>query len=122
VVEDEKVVRNLLSEILQSNGYRVLAAQHGEEALSLSAQHEGPIHLLLTDVVMPGMNGRELAERFRSSRRGDLPVLYMSGYTGNAMVHDGLPEPSSIRRLEKPFSYDDLLRAVRLTLHTRPGE
>lgn len=99
----------------------MLAAENGEQALRLSAQHEGPIHLLLTDVVMPRMNGRELAERCRTSRR-DLRVLYMSGYTGNAMVHNELSETSDDRILEKPFSYDDLLRAVRVTLSSRPRE
>jgi PAS domain S-box-containing protein len=120
VVEDEEVVRNLIQRVLQSKGYEVLAAGNGEEALKLSAQHAGPIHLLLTDVVMPEMNGRELAERFRSSRP-DALVLYMSGYLGDTRAQGGSWETSGVRILEKPFSYDDLLSTVRVTLHTHPG-
>ena len=121
VIEDEDVVRKLISAILQRNGYRALAAEDGEQALRLSAEQEGPTHVLLADVVMPRMNGRELAERFRSSRR-DLWVLYMSRYTGNAMVHNELSETSGDRILEKPFLHDDLLRPVRVTLSSRPRE
>jgi PAS domain S-box-containing protein len=121
VVEDEEVVRNLIAHILESNGYKVVAASNGEEALRLSVEHEGPIQLLLTDLVMPGMNGRELAERFRSRDR-NARVLYMSGYLGDTMVHGGSWDTSGERILEKPFSYDDLLGAVRATLHSGPGE
>ena len=95
--------------MLEASGYTVLAASQADEALRLSEAHTGPIHLLLTDVVMPGMSGFELAERI-----GDrVPVLFMSGFAGDtvAQLPDGAPP-----MLEKPFGADDLLAAVRAAL------
>src|SRR5439155_989330 len=86
VVEDEDGVRNLVRDILQTAGYTVLEARHGAEALHVSERHVGPIHLMLTDVVMPEMSGRELAQRLAVLRPAT-KVLFMSGYTANAVVH-----------------------------------
>jgi signal transduction histidine kinase/ActR/RegA family two-component response regulator len=114
VVEDEEAVRRLAQRILFRAGYLALGANGGEEALALARGHAGRIHLLLTDVVMPGMGGRELAERLVEERPG-LRVLYMSGYTGEMVLHHGVLE-NDRRFLGKPFSAPDLLRKVRETL------
>src|SRR5262249_51654149 len=79
VVEDEHAVRQLARQVLQTSGYTVLTADHGEEALTVAAGHGGPIHLLLTDLVMPRMNGRQLAEELGRFRPG-VKVVFMSGY------------------------------------------
>ncbi len=116
LVEDEEVVRGLVDDVLTGNGYRVLVASHSDEGFRLSGQHEGPIHLLVTDVVMPGMSGRELAERLASSRP-TMKVLYISGYTDDAVVRHGvLVERTAF--LQKPFTPDALLRKVREVLET----
>jgi signal transduction histidine kinase/ActR/RegA family two-component response regulator len=114
LVEDEAMVRKLTRSILEENGYRVLEAANGEEALRLCSQYQGPIHLMVTDVVMPLMNGRELAQRMLDSCR-EVRVLYMSGYTDDAIVHHGVLDPST-HFLEKPFTPDALARKVREVL------
>ncbi len=111
LVEDEETVRALAREVLQEAGFHVLEAQHGTEALTLSGQYEGPIHLLVTDVVMPQMGGRVLADRLIVERPG-LKVLYMSGYTDNAIVHQGVLDKGTVF-LHKPFSPTVLARKVR---------
>jgi PAS domain S-box-containing protein len=111
LVEDEEAVRDLVRESLQQNGYSVLEAKDGAEALQISKQYKDPIHLLLTDVIMPGMNGRELAQSLASSH-ADMKVLYMSGYTENAVVHDGVVDPG-MALLQKPFTRDQLAQRVR---------
>ncbi len=114
LVEDEGTVRSVAREVLQIVGYTVLEAASGEEALQRAAQHSGAIHLLLTDVVMPGMSGRELAERLI----GDYPaleVLYLSGYTDEAIAHHGVLH-AGIELLHKPFTPDALARRVREVL------
>jgi two-component system cell cycle sensor histidine kinase/response regulator CckA len=114
LVEDEEVVRNLTRTVLQRNGYRVLEACHGVEALDLCRQHGGPIHLLVTDVVMPQMNGRDLAQRL-ARFRPETKVLFMSGYTGFLDEPLGLPDGSAAF-LQKPFAPDALVRQVRTLL------
>lgn len=116
VVEDDDMLRNMARNILKRYGYRVLEAQDAETALEASRGHEGPIHLLLTDVVMPGISGRELAERLQSERPA-ARVLFMSGYTDEAVVHHGVLE-SGISFVQKPFSPDVLARKVREVLDT----
>jgi two-component system cell cycle sensor histidine kinase/response regulator CckA len=114
LVEDERAVRDLLRQVLQRYGYTVLEASYPEQALELSQRHEGPIHLLVTDVVMPMMSGLELAGETRAMRPS-LRVLYMSGYTDN--VRDlpyGVNAMSSF--LQKPFSPDTLVHKVREVL------
>jgi signal transduction histidine kinase/ActR/RegA family two-component response regulator len=117
VVEDEQSVASLAKKVLLANGYVVLQADGAEAALAAAAKHAGPIHLLLTDVVMPGLSGRELAERLRRARP-DAKVLYMSGYTDDAMMRHGLDETNA-QFLQKPFSLEVLLARVRETLDRR---
>ncbi|MBM4319695.1 MAG: response regulator, partial [Deltaproteobacteria bacterium] len=114
VVEDEDAVRRLAERILRSAGYEVLSAASGGDALVLCEKHGGGVDLLLTDVVMPQMSGRELAERL-SKLCPRLKVLYMSGYTDNAIVHHGVLDPGT-RFLGKPFAAAELTRKVREVL------
>jgi signal transduction histidine kinase len=111
LAEDEVAIRALVREILRQNGYRVLEASDAEHALRLCREHDGHIHLLLTDVVMPMMSGRELAER-AAALRPDLKVLYMSGYTDNMVVHHGV-DARDAGFLQKPFTPGVLARKVR---------
>ena len=117
VVEDEMSVRKLAAEFLGSNGYRVLEAQDGAEALQVCEEHRAPIHLLLTDVVMPGMSGRELAVRLVGARP-EMKVIYVSGYTDDAIVQHGVREEGTVF-LQKPFSLDALARTVREALDSK---
>ncbi len=110
VVEDEEAVRALTAEGLRDLGYQVLAADGGEEALKLLDRHP-TIKLLFTDVVMPRMNGRQLADEARK-RRPDLKVLFTTGYTRNAVVHNGTLD-ADVRLLSKPFTLERLAQAVR---------
>jgi CheY-like chemotaxis protein len=114
VVEDESSVRGIIERVLSGNGYRVLLAVSGSEALRISGEHEGPIDLLITDVVMPGMGGREVASRLEAARPG-LRVVVMSGYTENAIGHHGILE-RGMEYLRKPFTADALQRKVREVL------
>jgi len=116
LVEDEVAVRLLARGVLESHGYKVLEARHGEDALLICEQYKGPIHLLLTDVVMPQMNGPELAEHLAPFHR-EMKVLYMSGYTDNATVHHGVLN-SGTAFLQKPFIPEALARKVREVLDT----
>ena len=114
LVEDENVVRRLVAEILETAGYDVLQAGDGPSALELLRRHVGPIDLLVTDVVMPGMSGPEVAQAVVAMRPGT-QVLYTSGYTDSAIGHHGVLEPG-IAFLQKPFSADELARKVRALL------
>ena len=114
LVEDEESVRTLVSKILQKSGYRLFEAKNGEEALDICMRHNEGVHLVITDVIMPRMSGRELADRLTASNP-DLQVLYISGYTDNAIVHHGVLD-SGVAFLEKPFTPGALLRKVREVL------
>jgi len=114
LVEDAAPVRTLARKSLENCGYRVLDAADGRAALDLSAHHAGGIDILVTDVVMPGMSGRELAERLAPLRPG-MRVLYTSGYTDDAMVHQGVLR-SGVAFLQKPFVPESLARKVREVL------
>jgi len=117
VVEDEPSVRTLACEVLRRFGYHVLEAADPDQAVRESHRHEGPVHLLLTDVVMPRASGLQLARQL-SVERPDLKVLYMSGYTDNAIVHHGVLDPGTAL-LEKPFSAAQLARKIREILDDR---
>jgi len=120
VAEDERAVRRVACRALREHGYTVLEAGDPEEALHLASEHAGPIHLLLTDVVMPGMSGRELAERLSPSHP-EMVVLYVSGYTDNAIVHHGVLD-EGVPFLQKPFTPTTLARKVREVLDARPQQ
>jgi CheY-like chemotaxis protein len=114
VVEDEVNLRRLTRQFLENQGYTVLEAADGAAAVQICVAHQGIIHLLLTDVIMPGMNGRELAHRV-SEIRPNMKVLYMSGYTENAIGHNGTLD-AGITLLQKPFTLHALKAKVREVL------
>jgi CheY-like chemotaxis protein len=120
LVEDEESLRELIGELLEANGYQVLAAEDPTKAIEIAGRLEVVIHLLLTDVLMPGMNGRELAQRVRELRP-DIRVLYMSGHTEDSIAQSGLVEPGA-PLLSKPFTQESLARKVRQALGPRPRE
>ncbi|VTR91318.1 multi-sensor hybrid histidine kinase : Multi-sensor hybrid histidine kinase OS=Koribacter versatilis (strain Ellin345) GN=Acid345_3014 PE=4 SV=1: PAS_9: HisKA: HATPase_c: Response_reg [Gemmata massiliana] len=114
IAEDEDGVRRLARLTLESQGYRVLEAANGAEAIAVAAAHAGPIHMLVTDVVMPGTNGRKAAEAIRAQRQ-NLKVLFMSGYTDDAVVRHGIVEATDAF-LQKPFTPQSLAHKVRAVL------
>ncbi len=114
IVEDNDTVRGLAVRVLKAYGYQVLETANGGEALLLAEQYQGTIHLLLTDVVLPRMSGRKLADRLAATRPG-VRILYMSGYTDDAIVHHGALDPGTAF-LQKPFHPDALARRVREVL------
>jgi two-component system, cell cycle sensor histidine kinase and response regulator CckA len=113
-VEDEESLLNLVAEILRDAGYNVIPAHGPKEAQRVLLEHRDGIHLLLTDVVMPGMSGRALADQVTRERPG-IRVLYMSGYTDNAIVHHGVLD-AGVTFLQKPFTPDALIKKVREVL------
>ena len=118
VVEDEQAVRDLTVKMMRQLGYHVLAAASGAEAIEISKAHTGQIALLLTDVVMPGMSGRQVAD-ILAKTRPEIRVLYLSGYTENTMVHHGVLE-EGVSFLPKPFSREVLAKKVREILACEP--
>ena len=114
VAEDEDGVRSLTREVLERYGYTVLEAANGEEALKVAEQHEGPLDLLLSDVVMPRMGGPELAQALLA-KRPTVKVLYMSGYTDHPMVRRGVVN-AGVAFLQKPFTPTVLVSRVREVL------
>ncbi|MBZ5637693.1 MAG: response regulator [Acidobacteriia bacterium] len=114
VVEDEPAIRTLLTEILEEGGYRVMTAGRGQDAIDLLERSPGPVHLLLTDVVMPGMSGRDLADHVQPARPG-LKALFISGYSPEEVSRRGVASSGSAF-LQKPFSSGSLLRKVREVL------
>ena len=116
-VEDEPLVRRLTVQILKRLNYRVITAENGPQALAAARAHDGPIHLLMTDVIMPEMNGKVLADRL-SKEIEDLKVLYISGYTQDVIIHHGLVE-NEIHFLSKPFTPMDLARKLRAVLEEK---
>ena len=127
-MEDSEPLRKLTQSFLESHGFRVLVAQNGEEALQVETRHSGKIDLLLTDVVMPGINGRVLAERLLP-RQPAMRVLYISGYTDNFVARHGVLEQGMIL-LHKPFTEEVLIKKMREVLdgksvgqdHNNPGQ
>jgi len=118
VVEDEVSLREIMCDLIKSQGHTVLEARHSGEAISLCDRYEGEIHLVVTDVIMPGMNGRQLADTL-VRMRPDLKVLYISGYTGNSLVFRGILDDGS-NFLEKPFSLESLQANVHRILGAEP--
>jgi signal transduction histidine kinase/CheY-like chemotaxis protein len=116
LAEDESHLRELVREILEGSGYRVLIARDGTEALEIASGHAGPIHLMVTDVIMPGVSGREAADAIRQTRP-EMKVLYVSGYTDDAILRHGVLGSAAF--LEKPFARDRLLREVRELLNSK---
>ncbi|HET9451635.1 MAG TPA: response regulator [Aggregicoccus sp.] len=115
VVDDDPDVRDLTAEILRERGYRVLEAGSGEEAVRLAADFPRPIHLLLTDVLMPRMDGPTLARNL-CARRPGLKVLYMTGYSGRSLAAADGELPRGTEVLTKPFTFNDLTSRVRAVL------
>jgi CheY-like chemotaxis protein len=119
LAEDERAVRGFARRTLEEYGYMVLEAAGGAEALTIAASHAGPIALLVTDVVMPGLQGHQLAEKLTAARPG-LRTLYVSGFTDNSVIHHGLPD-HGLAFLAKPFTVDALGEAVRRVLDRPPA-
>jgi two-component system, cell cycle sensor histidine kinase and response regulator CckA len=117
VVDDDPWVRVLARDVLASEGYRVLEAADGQDAIRVAAEHPGPIHLLLTDVVMPGMNGCELAAGLVPLLSG-LRVMFMSAYDRDFLVRSGLNPIGPV--ITKPFTTEYLSRRVRMVLDRQP--
>ena len=118
LVEDEDAVRALAREVLRRHGYVVLEARHGVDALRVAERHPDDIHLLITDVVMPHMSGREVAARL-GTVRPKMKVLFMSGYTDHALMHRELTPGEAF--LQKPFTPEVFARKVRHVLDSRTG-
>jgi CheY-like chemotaxis protein len=116
VVDDEEQIRVVTRGILERSGYRVLDAASADEALLVCKNHQGALHLLLTDVVMPEMSGRELADRLLPVQPG-IKIIFMSGYTEDAVVRDGASSAKLVL-LQKPVRSDALLQMVREVLDT----
>ena len=115
VVEDSKTLLKITQKMLEKYGYRILTAQNGREALEVFSGHDGPIHLILTDVVMPKMGGQDLVEKIQSEKP-EVKLVYMSGYTDRAISDNGMLH-KDVNFIQKPFSSNDLVRKVREVLN-----
>jgi len=111
VIEDENVVRETMVIILKDRGYHVLEASGGRQALKAIREHQGALDLVITDVVMPGLSGKEFARQLHEFKP-DIKILYVSGYTDNVIAHHGILDPE-INFLQKPFTIESLLTKVR---------
>jgi DNA-binding NtrC family response regulator len=120
LVEDEPIVRSLLREVLERAGYQVLACERPEDGIAECRSHIGKIDLLLTDVVMPGMNGKEMASHILEMMP-ELSVIFMSGYTEHVLVNDGILD-AKIEYLQKPFSLQTLRQRLERVLSTQPAQ
>ena len=116
LVEDEEMVRTLMREVLEREGYQVLSCSHAQDGIKVSKQHGGQIDLLLTDVVMPGMNGRDMASQILETLP-ELRVVFMSGYTEHVLIREGEADPH-FEYLQKPFTLRTLLRKLERVLGT----
>ncbi|MGA6827105.1 response regulator [Nitrospira sp. NS4] len=114
LVDDDSIVREIASEILTMQGYHVIEAPNGHEALQRMSNGNGPIHLLLTDIMMPGMNGRELAEQL-IVKQPTLRVVFMSGYNEDDLLRKGISS-RSVTFVAKPFTIQSLSSAVKAVL------
>ncbi|MGQ9699417.1 MAG: PAS domain S-box protein, partial [Armatimonadota bacterium] len=119
LVEDEDAVRSLLKGVLASYGYTVLDASNGSEALDVAAKYQGPIHVVVTDVVMPEMGGRALTEKL-VQQRPDVKVVFMSGYTGDAIAHHGVLD-EGVEFLQKPFPLEAVAAKIRSVMSGQGG-
>ena len=115
IVEDDKSLRKLARTVLKQKGYKVLVAENGEDALRVSKEHKGPIDLMIADVVMPKMSGKETAERLQPLYP-QMKIIYMSGYTDDSIIHRGVLAPG-LNFIEKPFTPEMLARKVREVLN-----
>jgi hypothetical protein len=118
LVEDQQQLRLMTRQFLERLGYQVLDAAHADDAIRVATAFSGTIDLLLTDVVMPGVNGRELANRLKPIRPA-MRVLYVSGYTHDAFVDSGIIDPNEAF-MEKPFALEELAQRIREVLETAP--
>ena len=114
MTEDDESVRALAAQLLSNAGYKVILARNGNQALELEEQYIDDISLLVTDVIMPGMNGKKLSDVL-TARRPELKTLFISGYTSNVIAHHGVLDPD-VEFLEKPFSRYSFLKRVREVL------
>jgi len=119
-VEDEDILRQLVRDALTMNGYKVLEARNAKEAATICEQHPDPIHLMLTDVVMPQISGRELA-RLLGQMRPEMKVIYMSGYAEDVLLRQGVLD-ESIDFLQKPFRQYELTAKIRKVLDSQQEE
>ena len=115
LVEDDEGVRIVTQSTLQKYGYTVITATNGEEALRVYEEHKGQFDMVLTDVVMPLMGGRELADRLRE-KDATIKILYFSGYTDNSIVHHGVLD-EGMEFIQKPYSHSELAKKVKLILN-----
>ena len=117
LVEDDQLLRELLSEVLEGAGYTILIADDGAQALQIADEYAGAIQLVITDVIMPGMTGRQAAETIKAART-EVEILFISGYTQDAIGKHNVLDPGA-KFLSKPFTPNDILRKVRDVLEDR---